>query len=157
MKSIKYVNHDLLNGATGKLQSKLPSANCRLPTLFIILFILIATASQAQRISFCEKVDEKGNPVNASKTFSINKKGGFLSFHVTLPAEVGHPSVTYDLFLVDSLGTEHYDNTFRQAVEPTNMIFWKQIDFYHPGKYRVYVYDDFDKFLCAGELTVVMK
>ena len=125
--------------------------------LISLLLVFSLAHAHAQRISFCERVDEKGNAINASNTFAISKTGGSLNFLVNLPNEFGHAFAVYDIFMLDSLGKEKFDNTVKQAVQPSVMIFSKQIDFYRPGKYRVYVYNDYDKFLCGGELTVVMK
>ena len=122
-----------------------------------MLCVVLATAAHAQRISFCEKVDSTGKAISVSNKFRINKKGDFLYFHVNLPHEVGHDAVVYDLFWIDKDGKEHFDNSVKQKVQPGWTSFWKEISFYHSGTYRIYVYNDYDKFLCVGELAVVMK
>src|SRR5579871_6780161 len=129
-------------------KKRINSISLKLFPLILVCFLIVAHV-EAQRITFCEKVDSKGNAVNTSSTFSISRGGGYLYFLVKLPKEVGHSSVIYDLFWLDKDGKEHYDNTVKQNVEPSWSGFWKEIDFLHPGNYRVYVYNDYDQFLCV--------
>ncbi|CAN5610760.1 hypothetical protein BH10BAC5_BH10BAC5_01760 [soil metagenome] len=125
-------------------------------TVFALLFIF-NSFTNAQTLSFCEDVNSKGNPVNYSTTFNIGSGGGYLYFLVNLPYNLNSRSVKYDIFRLDSYGSEVYDNTIYQDTELSWDYFYKQVTFYKSGTYNIYVYDSSDYMLASGSIKINMR
>lgn len=123
--------------------------------IFSFLF-LIATASSAQTLYFCESVDKGGNPVNSSNSFLIGNNGGYFNLLVKLPYELRSYYVNYDVYKVSSDGKEEFNTTMRQDAQPSWEFFWKEMTFYEEGTYKVYVYDD-DDYLITSSIVKVKK
>ncbi len=122
--------------------------------LFASLFILSEAAS-SQTLYFCEGVDNNGYPVTPSSTFTIPRDGGYLYFLTRLPYEIGCTSVKYEIYTVDSYGSETYNTTIYQDDMKTNWTwFWKKVTFYTPGYYHIYAVDCFDYTLTDAYLTI---
>ena len=115
-------------------------------TLFILL---IHTSLNAQSIYFCEGVDDDGNPVNPSTSFTIPSDGGYLYVLVKLPYEVDCSSVTFEIYR-----NGDYDNTISVDTEANWVWFWKKINFYKRGTFDFDVYDCYDYELVSGSVKI---
>jgi hypothetical protein len=125
--------------------------------LCAVLFF-VSHLSFSQKLTFCESVDAGGNPKNASTAFTVSQHGGFVNLLVTLPHEVNSTFVTYDLFLVSDDNVETFENTIRlNDVRRDYVWFSKEIIFHKAGAYNVYVYDNKDRLLCAGRVTIKLS
>lgn len=124
--------------------------------LFFLLAVLVSSSSYSQTLYFCEGVDEDGYAITESSVFNISSSGGYLYFLVRMGSgkKVNSYEVLYDVYRVDSDGKETFDNTIYQDVEPDWNWFWKQVTFYDPGTYKVYVYDEDWTFLTSGRVRV---
>jgi hypothetical protein len=124
-----------------------------------ILFSFFLTAScitYSQSLYFCESVDEHGEPVNSSGTFTISSDGSYLDFLVRTDNSIGVNSVCYKIYEVKN-GKEIYDNTIWQEVEPEWTWFWNEIIFYKDGTFNVYVYDEEENFIASGTIEINYK
>ncbi|HAP01962.1 MAG TPA: hypothetical protein DCQ93_08575 [Bacteroidetes bacterium] len=123
-------------------------------TFSLFIFLSIAVGTSAQTIYFCESVDQSGAPVNQSNAFIIGNNGGYFDFLVKLPYEARSYYVNYDIYKLSSDGSEQFDNTIRQEIEPDYNWFWKEVTFYDEGTYKVYVYDDNDYLITSSSVKV---
>jgi hypothetical protein len=122
-----------------------------------LVFSLAFYFSSAQKLSFCESVDESGNPKNSSSTFTINPNGGFVNVLVSMPKGINSELITYDIFYIDADKTEMFESTIKQNVQPDFTWFSKEITFHKSGNYNLYVYDDKDQLLCVGRVKIKME
>lgn len=112
-------------------------------------FLLASFAVQAQsaKLSFCESVSSTGLAEGVYSSFSIPEAGGYLYFHVAMDGDVGTTDIGYEIYRINDDGTETYSTTIYQTTELDWEMFWSQVTFYTPGKYRVTVvawYDEWD-------------
>jgi len=128
---------------------------------FVFLFIFLFSfcdISYSQKLTFCESVDNTtGQPKSASTSFLMPAQGGTLDMLVTLPSGINTNFITYDIFQLDEDKKENFENSIKQKVEPDYTWLKKEITFPKAGIYNVYVYDDKDKLLCAGRVTIRIK
>ena len=119
------------------------------------LLFVVTNLSYSQSLYFCEGVDDDGYAVNSSSTFTIPDKGGYLYFLVRMGNKsVNCNEVLYDIYRMESGGKETFENTVYQDVKPNWSWFWKKINFYDLGIYKVYVYDENWKFLADGKVRI---
>ena len=124
-------------------------------TVLAFFFIfLFSFKSYSQEIYFCEGVDDNGNPIGASKTFSIPYSGGSLYVLVKLNPATECSEVSYDVYqLIDN--NESYYKTFSQnGLSSQWNWFWKSIRFDYAGKFRIYVNDCNGKILVKGDVKI---
>ncbi len=122
---------------------------------FAIAFLFFASAeTKAQSLYFCESVDKDGYAINESNTFVIGNNGGYFDFLVRMPYDLRSYYINYDIYEVESDGTEKFSETIRQDSQPDWQFFWKEITFYDSGTYKVYVYDDNDYLITSSTVKV---
>lgn len=124
--------------------------------IYRVLFTLILLGSftsllSAQSLSFCEKLDGAGNPVNVNSVFTVGKNGSPVVFYF-VPAQVINAAVSFDVYAVNE-GKEVFRSTLKQAGNGAKPVS-KQMTFYDAGHYRIYVFDENDKQLAKGDLTI---
>lgn len=134
---------------------------------YLLLFIfVVATTSFAQTLTFCEKVSEKGSPINEATVFNIPKGGGYFYFLVNLPYTVGCEEAYFDIYRLDNYDPnypsmegegESFETTISTATKADWVWFYKQVTFYKTGYYRVYVRDCGDSFLASGVVQIKLK
>jgi len=125
--------------------------------LIVVSFLFFSSVGFSQSLVFCEKVAENGTPEKPSHIFTIGSKGGFFDFLVLLPEAVGTAEVKYDIYSVDDDGKETFDVTVSQTVQKEWVWFSKEVTFYKPGDYTIYVYTAEDRLLCTGMVKVVTE
>jgi hypothetical protein len=115
------------------------------------LFIFLSSFTQlsAQTIYFCEGVDDDGDPISSSYTFTIPNSGGYLYALIKMPYEIGCRSVSLEVYR-----NGKYDNTITIDTKNDWTWFWKQITFYKAGEYTIDVYDCDDEWLVTGSITI---
>lgn len=124
--------------------------------LFLSVLLLCAFLTNAQDVIFCEKVSKDGTPINPSGYFSISKKGGFFNVLVKHKNSIASEEVTFDIYLmVDN--KESFVNSVKMKVNPESTWFYKEITFYKPGVYHVYVYNEKDRFLGVGKMQTTVR
>ncbi len=117
--------------------------------------LLFATySSQAQTLSFCEAVDKDGNAINESKSFIIGKNGGYFNILVRLPYELKSYYVNYDIYDINTDGSEHFISTIHQEAQPEWEFFSREMTFFNEGTFKIYVYDDNDYLLTSSSVKV---
>jgi len=121
--------------------------------LFFTLLLLSGNL-KSQTLYFCESVDRGGYPVTESSVWNISRDGGYFDFLVRLPYDLNCRSVRYEIYKVDSYGSEVFDNTITQDTERDWRWFWKQVTFYSTGKFNIYVYDCNDYLLASGSVRI---
>lgn len=122
--------------------------------ILLVIALFAWQLSFSQKLTFCESVDSSGNAKNEGTSFTIHKNGGFFNMLVTAPHGINSMFITYDIFKTDSAGKEIFESTIKQIIQPDFTWFSKEISFYKAGIYNVYVYDDRDRLLCVGKLTI---
>lgn len=128
-----------------------------IPVLYLFILIMYPAASPAQDLIFCEQVSKEGVPQHPSTFFYVGKNGGYLQLLVKLSHPVNTTSVVFDIWKKEKDGSkETFDNTIRMEVQPEWSWFKKEVAF-QLGNFSVYVYDDRDQPLAAGEITVIYK
>jgi len=125
--------------------------------LLFILILNIPSHSFAQKLIFCERVDVNGNPENVSDTFNIGTKGGFLQLLLKSEKGIDSHNAVIDVYHIDENKKEIFESTIRVTVEPDFTWFKKEITFHQSGNYHVYVYDEKDKLLGVGKVTINLK
>jgi hypothetical protein len=123
-------------------------------TFAFACLLFLATSSKAQSLYFCESVDKDGYAINESNTFIIGSNGGYFDFLVRMPYDLRSYYVNYDIYEVEYDGTEKFNNTIRQDSQPDWQFFWKEVTFYDPGTYKIYVYDDDDYLITSSTVKV---
>jgi hypothetical protein len=122
---------------------------------FLLLTLVVLSGElKSQTLYFCEGVDKDGYPQTESSVFNISRDGGYFYFLVRLPYAINCKSVRYEIYKENSSGGEVYDNTIYQDTERDWVWFWKQVTFYSPGRYNVYVYDCYDYLLTSSSVRV---
>lgn len=123
--------------------------------LFLAVTLFVFSGSlRSQTLYFCESVDRDGYPITESSVWNISRDGGYFDFLVRLPYDLGCRSIRYEIYKIDSYGSEVYDNTIYQDTERNWRWFYKQVTFYSTGKFNVYVYDCNDYLLTSGSVRV---
>lgn len=130
----------------------------RLALLFsVVLLFLIVNIANSQKIYFCEGVDDDGNPIGSSSTFSIPYDGGYFYSLVKLPIATNCSNVYYDIYDVKG-GAENYSTTLTQSGLSNQWDwFWKKLYFYEAGYYHIKVNDCTGRELVSGYVTVKYK
>lgn len=126
-------------------------------SFFALMLFVVTNNLKAQTLYFCESVSSDGYPVTESSTFTIGSSGGYLDMLVKLPYELNCRSVRYEIYKVDSYGSETYSTTINQDTERNWVWFYKQVTFYDSGKYNVYVYDCSDALLTSGSVRIQFR
>src|SRR5258706_12108233 len=121
--------------------------------LFLAACLIFSGAVFSQQLTFCEKLDARGNPVNPGNTFTVNKNGSPISLCFVTPAGFTGTSVNFDIYRVDD-GKEVFHSTMKQPVNSSQKSVVKEMTFYDAGKFRVYVFDEKDQQLAKAELTI---
>jgi hypothetical protein len=123
--------------------------------LFLLTFLFSLEAT-AQQVLFCESVDRLGNPKNASSSFVVGEKGGYVKVLVKLKNIVNSELVVFDVYRLNE-NKESFESTLKMDVQPVLTWFYKEITFFKTGTYRIYVYDERDKLLGVGEVQINKK
>ncbi|MFI5134588.1 MAG: hypothetical protein ACHQD9_01925 [Chitinophagales bacterium] len=131
----------------------LTSAMKKKSSLLLILPLLISIAASSQSLTFCERVDGSGAPINSNTVFSVNKNGSPVTFYFVLPAGYNSSSINFDVYRLNQ-EKEVFHSTIKQPVSASQKSVSKQMTFYDAGTYRIYVFDDKDRQLAKGELTI---
>ena len=121
--------------------------------ILIIALLSVSIASFSQSLTFCEKTDASGKPVNANTQFTIGKNGGPVTLLFAFPATTKLTSVNFDLYKIEN-GKEVFQSTMKQPVNTSQNWVAKQVTLYNEGRYRVYVFDEQDKQLAKSELVI---
>lgn len=114
----------------------------------------------AQDVIFCERVDQTGNPVNQSTSFKIGKAGGFFNVLFRQKNSVNCEEATFDIYFVEkekAKEKETFMSSVKMKVNPDANWFFKEITFFKPGLYRVYIYSEKDRILGAGKVEIGRK
>ncbi len=126
-------------------------------SLFALTLFVLTNSLKSQTLYFCESVTSDGYPVTESSVFTIGSSGGYFDFLVKLPYDLNCRSVRYEIYKVDSYGSETYSTTINQDTERNWVWFYKQVTFYDSGKYNVYVYDCNDALLTSGSVRIQFR
>lgn len=122
--------------------------------IFLLMFAILlvfnsVNKTNAQSIYFCEGVDDDGDPISSSSTFTIPSSGGYLYVLIQMPYEIGCKSVSLEVYR----GSK-YDNTITIDTKSNWTWFWKKVTFYKAGDYTIDVYDCDDELLVSGNVTI---
>ncbi|MEI7485142.1 MAG: hypothetical protein WCK13_10575 [Ignavibacteriota bacterium] len=121
-------------------------------SLFALFFIVNSVKSQT--LYFCEGVDDDGNPIGTSSTFSIPFEGGYFYALVKLPVATDCREVYYDIYDVKG-SAENYNTTLTQSGLSNKWDwFWKKLSFDYAGSYHIKVNDCNGKELVDGYVKV---
>ena len=121
---------------------------------FVVSLFIIVNTAKSQTIYFCEGVDDNGNPIGSSSTFSFPFNGGYFYALVKLPVATDCKEVSYDVYDVKG-GAENYNTTITQnGLSNEWNWFWKKITFYDAGYYHIKVNDCNGRELADGYVTV---
>ncbi|REK00037.1 MAG: hypothetical protein DWQ44_02950 [Bacteroidetes bacterium] len=126
------------------------------PLLLLVFFSnFYLHKAEAQKLTFCENVNEKGIPEKANTVFTIPAEGGSLQVLATLRRPIEANNALMDIFFIDpQTKKEIFENTIRLKTELYWSWFKSEVTFYRAGEYVVYVYDERDKMLCAGKVKI---
>jgi hypothetical protein len=124
--------------------------------ILLISLLLTANFAFSQQVIFCESVTAEGNPVNQAKEFSIGDKGGFFKVLVKPGKQIEARNVVFDVYLMKE-DKETFNSSIKMDVAPGLTWFYKEVTFFQPGEYHVYVYDDRDQVLGVGQVDIKMK
>ena len=123
-------------------------------SFFALTLFIFSKGLFSQTLTFCESVDNNGNPNSPSAVFNIGSNGGYLDMLVSIPYDLNCKSVRYEVYKLDSYGSEIYSTTIYQDTQRDWRWFWKEITFYDSGKYHIYVYDSNDYLLTSGSVQI---
>ncbi len=120
----------------------------------LILFITACTVAPlyGQVLRFSQQVDANGTPLQPGTSFTLAKQGDRITFHLQLPPAKQYDRVHFDLYLLDDKKEIYHASV--QVAGQTGPWIAKEIAFYKPGRYRVYVFDDKEQELVRGEVDV---
>ena len=124
--------------------------------LLTIIIIFLPMICFSQQVIFCEQVDSYGNALSPSNEFKVGPKGGFFKILVKMDKEIDAKNAVFDVYMVKD-NKETFDNSLRMEVKPGLSWFYKEITFFKPGEYHVYVYDDKDQLLGVGKVNILIK
>lgn len=119
---------------------------------FVLGFLITLTPDLlAQSLTFCERIDAAGNPVNVNTVFTVSKNGSPVVFYF-VPGQAMNAALSFDVYAVND-GKEVFRSTLKQNGNGTKAVS-KQMTFYDAGRYRIYVFDENDKQLAKGDITI---
>lgn len=121
---------------------------------FFLLILLVSSFSFAQKVYFCEGVNDNGSPINDASEFTIGSSGGYLYVLTKLYSKCNTKEAIIDIFKVGYDGKESFVNTVYVDTERSWTWFWKKVTFKNSGKYNVYVYDEDEKLLASGTVRI---
>jgi hypothetical protein len=124
--------------------------------IIILLLFFVPVMCFSQQVIFCEQVDALGTPTGKAEEFSIGSKGGFFKILVKLKHEIESKNVVFDVYLMKE-EKESFHTSLRMDVKPGLTWFYKEITFFKPGEYHVYVYDGKDQLLGAGKVKIKLR
>ena len=126
--------------------------------LFSLVFFLLTISSlNAQTVYFCEGVDDDGYPINSSTSFTISRSGGYFYVLTRLGYKCETSHVYLDFYKINSRGKEVFEETLEMDTKPDWSWFWKEVTFYDPGNYIVYIADEWGYPLAEGEVRISFK
>jgi len=121
-----------------------------LSSIFILTLAFFTNLSFSQSMTFCESVDNSGNPTGASSVFTIPSGGGYLDVLVNLGSyTVSCTSVNYVIYL-----DGQYNTTISQDTQTNWQWFYKKITFYSSGTYTIACTDCNNNTLASANLTI---
>ena len=129
----------------------------RIFSLAIFAFLLSVSSLYAQTVYFCEGVDDDGYPINSSSSFTISNSGGYLYVLTRLGYRCETSHVYLDFYKITSRGKEVFEETLEMDTEPNWSWFWKEVTFYEPGDYVVYIADEWGYPLAEGEVRISFR
>jgi hypothetical protein len=123
--------------------------------LLLFLFLLPASALNAQTITFCTSITKEDQCAEKPKHYYIEYgKGAYIFAVVNLLQEVNCVKVYYKIYYLDKYNEEVYMTTLSQDVLPKWKSFWKQFVFTQEMNYKIYLYDENDKLLTSNAIFV---
>lgn len=126
----------------------------RILSVTLFSLILLGSLTQAQSVYFCESIDDDGNPIGSSSSFTIGIDGGYLYILTRLGYACDTYEIIIDIFKVDRRGNEDFYDTYYIDTSPDWTWFWKKATFYERGTYKVYIYDEYSQQLASGEVEI---
>jgi len=129
----------------------------RIFSLGAIFFLLSLSSINAQTVYFCEGVDDDGYAIGSSSSFTISRSGGYLYVLTRLGYRCETSHVYFDFYKINSRGKEVFEETLEMDTEPSWSWFWKEVTFYEPGTYVVYIADEYGYPLAEGEVRISFK
>jgi hypothetical protein len=126
----------------------------KMGSTFFLLILFVSSVSLAQRVYFCEGVNDDGSPINDASEFTISSSGGYLYVLTKLYSRCNTKEAIIDIFKVGNDSKESFVNTIYVDTETSWTWFWKKVTFYNSGKYNVYVYDEDEKLLASGTVRI---
>ncbi len=118
--------------------------------------IALTTFCFAQDVIFCERVDKWGNAFNESDHFTIGEKGGFFQILFRQKESLNSTQATFDIYLKEK-DQENFVSSVKMKVNPDAIWFYKEVTFFKPGEYHIYIYNEKDRFLGVGKMTITKK
>jgi hypothetical protein len=128
--------------------------NLKFLSLTLLFALAFSSGINAQKLSFSEKINSNGDPLNAATTFAVGKNGGVVYIHFVLPANFNGAQVNFDVYRLEAGGKEVFQSTMKQPVTAGKSTVSKQMTFYDAGQYRIYVFNEKDQQLGSGTLTI---
>ncbi len=122
--------------------------------LIAVLFSITLSTGFSQAIHFCEGVTEKGQPINSSSTFKIDRNGGYFYFLVQLPYRINCKTAKFKIYKKGPSGNLTYDTSISTDTEKDWTWFWKQVTFTKPGNFEVQVVDCNGNAIVSGSVKV---
>jgi hypothetical protein len=129
----------------------------RIFSVTAIFFLISLSTINAQTVYFCEGVDDDGYPISSSSSFTISRSGGYLYVLTRLGYQCETYTVYMDFYKINSRGKEVFEETFEIETKPSWSWFWKEITFYDPGTYIVYIADGDGYPLAEGEVEISVR
>ncbi len=118
-----------------------------------LLIIVFTTFCTAQDVIFCERVDKWGNAFKESDHFTIGDKGGYFQILFRQKESINSTQATFDIYLKEK-ETEVFISSVKMNVNPDAIWFYKEVTFFKPGEYHIYIYNEKDRFLGVGKMTI---
>jgi len=127
--------------------------------IFCLFMFLLAfsVAGSAQKISFCEKVNADGSPVNKKNEFNIKIGRDNVFLLVEKKDSLKTDSVIYKIFSLDVKNNRKLEFEFREKVNPEQTWCKRQVAFRKEGLYDIIVYDTRRNILCSDYLKIRRK
>lgn len=121
--------------------------------ILLVVLLLGYHISQAQQLVFCKEVDKEGFANGQDSSF-ILKSGEQIVFYLSDRKDLNTTKLNYEIYSVNDRGTERYDNTIEQKIEPDWRWAWKGIIFYRAGTYEIKVLNADNEKIASGRVKI---
>jgi|GEM_PF-3216244 len=119
--------------------------------------IFIAFSSYAQKISFCEKIDEKELSIKKKNEFIIKLSKEPIIVFIENKDTLKTDSVIFKIYSIDMKGKQVIEAIYKDKIGGNLISYSRKVFFKKEGLYDVIIYDDNGHIICSDYVKIIRK